>query len=117
METKPFAAAIVSDAASAGDFIADILQASTEHPTNGKSPDGAILLCNGGARRLYGYEPEEMVGKANSSILYIAEDVEANKPAGDPGSRAEEWQMGAHHPVAAQERRALFFSLGLARLH
>jgi PAS domain S-box-containing protein len=29
---------------------------------------GKILLWNEGARRLYGYEPEEVVGKANSSI-------------------------------------------------
>lgn len=80
MATKLFAAAIVGADASAGDFIPNILQASTEHSINGKSPDGAILLCNEGARRLYGCEPEEMIGKANSSILHIPEDVEANKP-------------------------------------
>ena len=79
MAIKPFAAAIVGDAASAGDFIANILQASTEHSITGKSPDEAILLCIGGAWRLYGCEPDEMIGKANSSILHIPEDVEANK--------------------------------------
>ena len=32
------------------------------------------------ARRLYGYEPEEVVGKANSAILHRPEDVRAGKP-------------------------------------
>ncbi len=79
MATKPFAATIVGDAASAGYFIADILQASTEHSITGKSPDEAILLCNGGARRLCGCEPEEA---ANSSRLHAPEDERADKPRG-----------------------------------
>lgn len=33
-----------------------------------------------GARRLYGYEPEEVVGREYSSILHTPEDVEAGKP-------------------------------------
>src|SRR5205814_1302154 len=32
-----------------------------------------------GARRLYGYEPEEVVGKENSAILHVPEDVAAGK--------------------------------------
>lgn len=50
MATNLFDAAIVGDAASAVDFITNILQASTEYSTTSKSPDGAILLCNEGAR-------------------------------------------------------------------
>jgi len=80
MANKSFAAAIVGGTASAGDFIANILQASTEHSINGKSPDGAILLCTRAPGALYGCVPDEMIGKANSSILHIPEDVEANKP-------------------------------------
>jgi PAS domain S-box-containing protein len=37
----------------------------------GKDLEGKILLWNEGARRLYGYEPEEVVGRANSSILHV----------------------------------------------
>ena len=44
MATKCFAAAIVGDAASAVDFITNILQASTEYCVIGKSLDGAVLL-------------------------------------------------------------------------
>jgi hypothetical protein len=57
MANKPFAAAIVGDVASAGDFIAKILKASTEHSITGKSLDGAILLRNGDARHPYSCEP------------------------------------------------------------
>ena len=32
------------------------------------------------ARRLYGYEPEEVAGKANAAILHTPEDVRAGKP-------------------------------------
>src|SRR5690349_14248100 len=42
-------------------------------------PSSARTL-NEGARRLYGYEPNEVVGKANSSILHIPEDVQAGIP-------------------------------------
>jgi PAS domain S-box-containing protein len=61
-------------------FLENILESSTEYSIIGKDLDGKILLWNEGARRLYGYEPEEVVGKANSSILHIPEDVKAGKP-------------------------------------
>ena len=80
MATKSFAADIVGDTASAGYFITNILQASTEYSIIGKSLDGTILLCYECARRLYGYEPEEVIGKANSSSLHVPEDVQASKP-------------------------------------
>jgi hypothetical protein len=43
MATKPFAAAIVGEDTSAGDFIANVLQASTEYSTTSRSLDRAIL--------------------------------------------------------------------------
>ena len=51
MATKSFAAAIVGDAASAGYFITNILQASNEYSITGKSLDGTVLLWNDGARQ------------------------------------------------------------------
>ncbi|HKV03715.1 MAG TPA: PAS domain-containing protein [Candidatus Acidoferrales bacterium] len=57
------------------DFITNILESSTEYSVIGKDLDGKILLWNEGARRLYGYEPGEVVGKVNSSILHTPEDV------------------------------------------
>src|SRR5579863_8688068 len=79
-QTKLFDRAIVSTAQDAVDFIANILESSTEYSIIGKDLEGKILLWNEGARRLYGYEPEEVVGKANSSILHTPEDVEAGLP-------------------------------------
>ncbi|EDY17902.1 putative PAS/PAC sensor protein [Chthoniobacter flavus Ellin428] len=80
MGTKLFDKTIVSDAVEAVDFIGNILESSTEYSIIGKDLNGKILLWNEGARRLYGYEPEEVVGKANSQILHTAEDVAAGKP-------------------------------------
>src|SRR5690242_17952127 len=80
MATKLFDSAIVGTTEQALDFIGNILESSTEYSVIGKDLTGKILLWNEGARRLYGYEPEEVVGKANSSILHIPEDVQAGKP-------------------------------------
>jgi PAS domain S-box-containing protein len=70
----------VGTASEAVEFITNILESSTEYSVIAQDLEGRILLWNEGARRLYGYEPEELVGKANSSILHIDEDVRAGKP-------------------------------------
>lgn len=75
-----FDSAIVSTAQEAVDFITNILESSTEYSVIGKDLDGKILLWNEGARRLYGYEPGEVIGKANSSILHIPQDVSKGLP-------------------------------------
>src|SRR5438309_2271811 len=79
-KAKLFDSQIVGNAQEAVDFITNILESSTEYSIIGKDLEGKILLWNEGARRLYGYEPEEVVGKANSSILHTPEDVKAGKP-------------------------------------
>jgi PAS domain S-box-containing protein len=66
--------------ADAMDFVATILEASTEYSIIGKGVDGTILLWNEGARRLYGYEPEEIVGKANADLLHTPEAIAAGLP-------------------------------------
>src|SRR5438552_367322 len=71
---------ILGEPQDAVDFISNILQASTEYSIIGKSLDGTILLWNEGARRIYGYEPEEVVGKANSSILHTPDDIGKGTP-------------------------------------
>src|SRR3954465_9128121 len=77
---KLFDQRILGSAEQALDFIGNILESSTEYSVIGKDLDGKILLWNEGARRIYGYEPEEVVGKANSSILHTPEDAAAGKP-------------------------------------
>jgi PAS domain S-box-containing protein len=77
---KLFDTAIIGDPQAAMDFITNILESSTEYSVIAKDLTGKILLWNEGARRLYGYEPDEVVGKMNSSILHTPEDVQANLP-------------------------------------
>src|SRR5436309_1909077 len=79
MATKLFDSTIIRGVQEAIDFMANVLESSTEYSMIGKDLDGKILLWNEGARRLYGYEPEEVVGKANSSILHLPEDVRSGK--------------------------------------
>src|SRR5216110_971295 len=79
MATRLFDHAIVGNAEQAVEFVGNILESSTEYSIIGKDLDGKILLWNEGARRLYGYEPEEVVGKANSSILHVPEDVKSGR--------------------------------------
>jgi PAS domain S-box-containing protein len=62
------------------DFTASLLEASTEYSIIATDLGGEILLFNEGARRLYGYESAEVVGKA-SDILHDPADVAAGLPA------------------------------------
>jgi PAS domain S-box-containing protein len=78
--TKLFDATLGGTPEQAPGLIESILESSTEYSIIGKDLDGNILLWNEGARRIYGYEPEEVVGKASSSILHAPEDVAAGKP-------------------------------------
>ena len=61
-------------------FLQNILESSTEYSIIGKDLTGEIQLWNAGARRLYGYESEEVIGKANSSMLHTPEDIAGGKP-------------------------------------
>ena len=45
-------------------FLIGILQSSTEYSLIGTDLAGTILLWNEGARRLYGYDAVEVLGKA-----------------------------------------------------
>src|SRR5258708_39055808 len=80
MADKLFDGTILGDANHALDFIGGILESSTEYSIIGKDLDGGILLWNEGARRMYGYEAEEVVGKANSRILHTPEDIAQGVP-------------------------------------
>src|SRR5258708_32176096 len=80
MIEKLFDSTILGDANQALNFIGGILESSTEYSIIGKDLDGGILLWNEGARRLYGYEAGEVVGKANSRILHTPEDIAQGVP-------------------------------------
>ncbi|MBI4319054.1 MAG: PAS domain S-box protein, partial [Chloroflexi bacterium] len=79
MKPELFDSTVMRDPQEAVDFVTSILESSTQYSIIGKDLDGKILLWNEGARRIYGYAPEEVVGIANSSILHTREDVAAGK--------------------------------------
>ena len=62
------------------DFISEVLQASTEYSIVAGGLDGRILLWNEGARRLYGYDPDEVIGRADWTVLHTPEDIAAGLP-------------------------------------
>ncbi|HLZ09965.1 MAG TPA: PAS domain-containing protein, partial [Chloroflexota bacterium] len=61
------------------DLLSSVLDSSTEYSIIGTDLDGGIVLWNEGARRIYGYEPGELVGRANWATLYTPEDVATDR--------------------------------------
>lgn len=78
--TKDFDSSFVRDSLGALDFITNLLQASMEYCISGEDLNGKIILWNEGARRLHGYEPQEVVEKMISAALHTKEDVKAVLP-------------------------------------
>ena len=62
-------------------FLHSVLEGSTEYSIVGKDLDGTILAWNEGARRVYGYDPEDVVGKASALILHHPDDVKSGRAA------------------------------------
>src|ERR1700730_2689466 len=63
------------------EFIVNVLQSSTDYSIIGKGLDGEVLLWNEGARRLYGYDAEEVLGRVTAHLLHPPEDVAAGRPS------------------------------------
>ena len=60
-------------------FLNSILISSTEHSIIAGDFEGNILAFNEGARRMYGYEPAEMINKSNIQMLHTKEDIASGK--------------------------------------
>lgn len=72
MATRPFDDTILGTTEQALDFIGNIIESSTEYSIIGTDIDGGILLWNEGARRLYGYEPEDVKAGRHQEIAQAA---------------------------------------------
>src|SRR5690349_25011635 len=59
-------------------FLNSVLESSTEYSIVAKDLEGRILAWNEGARRIYGYEPVDVVGKS-AFVLHDPEDVKTGK--------------------------------------
>ena len=79
MKVTLFDSGIVGNTQAALDSIGNILESPSEYSVIDNDLDGKIMLWNEGARRLYDYEPDEVVGRASASILHTPEDVRAGK--------------------------------------
>lgn len=79
--TQLFDENLLTDPSQAMQFITNVLESSTEYSIIGMALDGLIQLWNEGARRLYGYEPEEVIGKMNADALHRPEDLLEKIPA------------------------------------
>jgi len=76
---KFIATDIIGDPQAILDFLISILESSTEYSLICQDLTGKILLWGEGARRLYGYAPDETVGH-HSSILHTQEALKAKLP-------------------------------------
>jgi PAS domain S-box-containing protein len=92
---------MILDASAAGqspqdalDFLASVLDASTEYSFIAENIDGKILLWNEGSRRLYGFTSEEVLGKGAAEILNPAEEIAAGRPQfmRDEARRNGKWE-------------------------
>jgi len=60
-------------------FLHNVLDSSTEYAIVATNPKGTILNWNTGARNIFGYDAEEVIGKANIDILYDKSFLRVNK--------------------------------------
>ena len=60
-------------------FLNSILVSSTEHAIIASDLGGNILAFNEGAKRMYGYAPDELIFKSNIKILHAKTDAVSNK--------------------------------------
>lgn len=62
------------------EFLEGILHASTEYSIVGADTEGSIVFWNEGARRIYGYGPDDAIGRLHLSDLHPPEDVKVGIP-------------------------------------
>lgn len=93
---KLFDASIVSGPRGAVHFIPKIFESSTEDSVIGKDLEGSIFLWNEGARRIYGYEPKEAVGK----VTGVPRDTLIGTDSSNYFSEAEQAREGCRQIFA-----------------
>jgi PAS domain S-box-containing protein len=75
-------------------YLIGILHSSTEYSLIGTDLAGTIRIWNEGARRLYGYDADEIVDKNKSEVLHSPEDIQACLPAAmrEEALRSGRWE-------------------------
>jgi len=75
-------------------FLNSILESSSEYSIVAMDLAGTILAWNAGARRIYGYESADVVGKATSTLLHHPDDVKSGRAKAifDEALRIGKWE-------------------------
>ena len=75
-------------------FLSSILESSTEYSIVAKDLGGTITAWNEGARRIYGYEAADVVGRESAFILHDPEDVRSGRAQAilDEALRTGKWE-------------------------
>ena len=94
MTTHLFEGSTERSGGQALELLGNLLGPSTEYSVVTVDPSGEILLWNEGARRLYGYEPAEVIGKGTLGILHTTEDARSCRPEGllESAGREGKWE-------------------------
>ena len=80
MDRIPFDERHFQEPSQAFAFFTSILAASTEYSIVASDAAGKILLWSEGARRIYGYEPSEILGQMEHSALFAPVEIAAGTP-------------------------------------
>ena len=59
-------------------FLHSVLEGSTEYAIIAKDLEGCVLAWNEGARRIYGYDPQDVIGRS-AFLLHDPDDVASGR--------------------------------------
>ena len=82
MNAKLFDSSIFETDQQAVEFISNVLESSTAYSIVATDLNLVVMLWNEGARRLYGYEPDEVIGKLDILLVHTLDDIESGKIRG-----------------------------------
>lgn len=106
MQSLLFDPAIMNEPGEITNFIVGVLEASTEYSIIAINLEGVVLLWNEGARRIYGYEPAEVISKMNVQALYAPDEQMAHDFTRIFGllRKKGKWEGSVHHVHKNGER-------------
>jgi PAS domain S-box-containing protein len=69
----------IRDLRESTDFVSTLFESLTEYAIIAADFDGNVIAYNEGARQMYGYAPEEIIGRENIEIFFPKEFIEAGE--------------------------------------
>lgn len=81
MKTGLFDRFVVGAPEESIELIDSLLESSVEYSIAGVGPDGKFIFWNEGARRLYGYEHDEVVNRLDWSVLFSEKELQSGRLA------------------------------------